>query len=85
MEVGFLGLGNMGAGMAANLFDDGHEITVNNRTPSRAQLLIDLGAHLAARVKDVCQGDAVITMLALDEAVEEIVFGEGAAANHPDV
>jgi len=55
----------------------GHEVTVYNRTPSKAQGLIDRGAHLAAQVADACQGDAVITMLADDGAVEGVVLGEG--------
>jgi 3-hydroxyisobutyrate dehydrogenase-like beta-hydroxyacid dehydrogenase len=77
MKVGFIGLGRMGAAMAASLLQAGHEVTVYNRTPSKAQALIDQGAHLAARVADACQGDAVITMLADDDAVEGIMFGEG--------
>jgi len=76
MKVGFIGLGHMGAGMAANLFRAGHEVTVYNRTPSRARALVEQGAHPATRVADACRGDAVITMLADDGAVEGIVFGE---------
>jgi 3-hydroxyisobutyrate dehydrogenase-like beta-hydroxyacid dehydrogenase len=63
--------------MAGSLLQAGHEVTVFNRTPSKAQGLIDRGAHLAARVADACQGDAVITMLADDGAVEGVVLGEG--------
>jgi 3-hydroxyisobutyrate dehydrogenase-like beta-hydroxyacid dehydrogenase len=77
MKVGFIGLGHMGAAMAASLLQAGHEVTVFNRTPSKAQGLIDRGAHLAARVADTCHGDAVITMLADDRAVVGIVLGEG--------
>ena len=77
MKVGFIGLGHMGAAMAGSLLQAGHEVTVYNRTPSKAQGLIDRGAHLAARVVDACQDDAVITMLADDGAVEGVVFGEG--------
>ena len=76
MKVGFIGLGRMGAAMAGNLLRAGHDLTVYNRTPSKAQALIDRGARLAARVADACRGDAVITMLADDDAVEGVVFGE---------
>ena len=75
MNVGFIGLGHMGAGMAANLLRAGHDVTVYNRTPSRARPLVEQGARAAARVRDACRGDAVITMLADDAAVEEVVFG----------
>lgn len=77
IKVGFIGLGHMGAPMAANLLRAGHEVTVYNRTPNKSQGLIAKGAHLAAQVADACRGDVVITMLADDGAVEGVVFGEG--------
>src|SRR6476646_4123396 len=77
MKVGFIGLGNMGSGMAANLLKAGHEVTVYNRTASKAQKLVAQGARHSAQVADACHGDAVITMLADDNAVESVVFGDG--------
>jgi len=74
MKVGFIGLGHMGAGMAANLLGAGHEVTVYNRTLGKEQALVERGAHAAGRVADACQGEAVVTMLADDRAVEGIVF-----------
>jgi 3-hydroxyisobutyrate dehydrogenase-like beta-hydroxyacid dehydrogenase len=76
MKVGFMGLGNMGSAMAANLLGAGHDVTVYNRTPSKVEALVARGAHAAARVADACRGDAVITMLADDAALESIVFGD---------
>ncbi|MBZ5652248.1 MAG: NAD(P)-dependent oxidoreductase [Acidobacteriia bacterium] len=76
MKVGLIGLGNMGSGMAASLLKGGHEVTVYNRTPTKAQALVALGARHVARVADACRGDAVITMLADDSAVESVVFGD---------
>ena len=75
MRVGFIGLGNMGSGMAANLLKAGHEVTVYNRTAGKAKSLVDKGARLAARPADACRGEAVITMLADDVAVSGISFG----------
>ena len=77
MKVGFIGLGRMGAGMAARLLKAGHEVTVYNRTPAKAEALVARGAKAAGDVSDACRGDAVITMLADDTAVESVVFGEG--------
>src|SRR3989442_11169827 len=76
MKVGFIGLGHMGAGMATSLLRAGHDTTVYNRTPGKVQALVEQGAHAAARVADACRGDAVVTMLADDGAVEAVVFGE---------
>ena len=76
MKVGLVGLGNMGSGMAASLLKGGHDVSVYNRTASRAQPLVENGARHATRVADACRGDAVITMLADDDAVEGVVFGD---------
>jgi 3-hydroxyisobutyrate dehydrogenase-like beta-hydroxyacid dehydrogenase len=75
MKVGFVGLGKMGSGMAANLLRGRHEVTVYNRTSGKAEALVSQGAHYAAQVADACRGDAVITMLADDRAVDGMVFG----------
>lgn len=77
MKIGFIGLGQMGSAMATNLVKAGHHVTVFNRTPEKRQALVKLGAHEAARVRDACQGEAVITMLADDTAVSAVVFGKG--------
>ena len=76
MKVGFIGLGHMGSGMAQNLLKAGHELTVYNRTPEKVKALVKQGARGAATVADSCKGDVVITMLAEDSAVENVVLGE---------
>jgi len=76
MQVGFIGLGNMGAGMAASLLKAGHEVAVYNRTPDKAKPLVEQGARLAKAVTDACLGDVVFTMLADDHAVESVAFGD---------
>jgi len=76
MKVGCIGLGQMGSGMAESLLRAGHEVTVHNRTREKAVALVAKGAILAASVVDACRGDAVLTMLANDEAVEAVVYGE---------
>jgi 3-hydroxyisobutyrate dehydrogenase-like beta-hydroxyacid dehydrogenase len=82
MKVGFIGLGHMGAAMAANLVRAGHDISVFNRTPGRAGSLGELGAHEATSVAAACDAEAVITMLADDDAVSQIVFGEAGLITH---
>ena len=82
MKIGFIGLGHMGAGMAANLIRAGHEVGVYNRTPGKAEKLIDLGAQAFTQASEVCRGEAVITMLANDDAVESVVFAEQGILAH---
>jgi 3-hydroxyisobutyrate dehydrogenase-like beta-hydroxyacid dehydrogenase len=76
MKVGFIGLGNMGSGMAANLLKAGHEVVVYNRTPAKAQPLVDHGASRAKTIAEACHGDALFTMLADDSALEAVVFAD---------
>jgi 3-hydroxyisobutyrate dehydrogenase-like beta-hydroxyacid dehydrogenase len=77
MRVGFIGLGHMGEGMAASLLKAGHDVTVYNRTRTKVEALVAQGAKAATSVSDACSGDAVITMLANDDAVESVVFSDG--------
>jgi 3-hydroxyisobutyrate dehydrogenase-like beta-hydroxyacid dehydrogenase len=77
MDLGFIGIGRMGAGMALNLLKAGNRVAVYNRTPSKAEALTAQGAETAASVAEACRGDAVVTMLANDQAVENVAFGPG--------
>jgi 3-hydroxyisobutyrate dehydrogenase-like beta-hydroxyacid dehydrogenase len=77
MDVGFIGLGRMGAGMAANLLKAGHQVTVYNRTRAKAEALMALGARVSADVSGACKGQAVFTMLANDEAAENVAVAPG--------
>jgi 3-hydroxyisobutyrate dehydrogenase-like beta-hydroxyacid dehydrogenase len=77
MQVGFIGLGQMGAAMAANLIAAGHTLTVYNRSPAKAAPLVEQGARLAATAADACRGDVAVTMLADDQAVGDVAVGEG--------
>jgi 3-hydroxyisobutyrate dehydrogenase-like beta-hydroxyacid dehydrogenase len=77
MDIGFIGLGNMGAPMAANLVRAGHTVTAYNRSRERVDALVALGARPADSVADACGGEAVVSMLANDDAVEAVSFGPG--------
>ncbi len=89
MRIGFIGLGNMGSAMAANLIKAGHEVTVYNRSRAKVDALAAEGAQPADSVAETCGGDVVITMLANDEAVEGIGIrrrrnrGLARAGRHP--
>jgi 3-hydroxyisobutyrate dehydrogenase-like beta-hydroxyacid dehydrogenase len=76
MELGFVGLGSMGAPMALNLVKAGHIVKVYNRTRSRVDPLLNAGATLAETPAAACSAGVVATMLADDAAVERVVMGE---------
>ncbi|SFG90968.1 NAD(P)-dependent oxidoreductase [Methylobacterium gossipiicola] len=83
MKVGFIGLGQMGHAMAANLLKAGHELTVWNRSADKAGDLVAAGARLAASPAEAAEDDVVMTMLADDAAVEAVVYGENGILGAP--
>ena len=82
MNVGFIGLGTMGAPMARNLLKKGHALVVFDVAPSSVAALVDAGAKAAATPKDVAAAaEMVITMLPDAPDVERVALGpDGVAA-----
>ncbi|MDE3155386.1 MAG: NAD(P)-dependent oxidoreductase [Acidobacteriota bacterium] len=78
MQVGFVGLGNMGRPIVQNLLRAGVPVSVYNRTRAKADGL-EGALTVASSPDEVAAGaDVVMTMLADDRAVEQVVFGEDA-------
>jgi len=76
MKVGFVGLGQMGHAIAANVLAAGHELTVWNRSADKADDLVAKGARLAGSPAEAASAGVVFTMLADDAALEAVSFGE---------
>lgn len=72
MKIGFIGLGHMGSGIAANILAAGHAVTVWNRSSAPAEALREKGATLARAPEEALQGEIVFSMLANDAAVHEV-------------
>jgi 3-hydroxyisobutyrate dehydrogenase len=80
-KVGFIGLGRMGHGMAGRYLDAGFSVAVWNRSKAKAEDLIARGARWAASPADAADGaDAVVTMVADDEASRAVWLGKDGAA-----
>ncbi|HJX23781.1 MAG TPA: NAD(P)-binding domain-containing protein, partial [Candidatus Bathyarchaeia archaeon] len=75
-KIGFIGLGVMGLPMCRHLIQAGYETTVWNRTASRMQEPLSLGANAAHSPKEVAEkSEAIITMLGDSCDVEKIALG----------
>lgn len=85
MKIAFLGLGMMGTGIAGNLLRAGHQLSVWNRSPEKAEALVAAGATLAATPREAAEGaDAAFTMVADDAALLGVVEGpDGLLAGLP--
>lgn len=82
-SIGFIGLGKMGSAMAGNLLKAGFKLHVYNRTAEKAAALVAQGAKPAHEPSDTTQpGGIVITMLANDRAVEDVVDGDRGFVEH---
>jgi 3-hydroxyisobutyrate dehydrogenase len=81
VRVGFVGLGTMGAAMAARLVAAGFEVAVHNRTRAREEPLAELGAARAASPAEAARGAELVVVIVSDTPdVEQVVFGaEGIA------
>lgn len=80
-KVAFIGLGRMGHGMAGRYLDAGFSVAVWNRSKAKAEDLIARGARWAASPAEAAVGaDAVVTMVADDEASSAVWLGKDGAA-----
>ncbi len=80
-KVAFIGLGRMGHGMAGRYLDAGFAVAVWNRSKAKAEDLIARGARWASSPADAADGaDAVVTMVADDEASRAVWLGKDGAA-----
>jgi len=84
MKVGFIGLGSMGSAMAARLIDAGYELSVWNRSSGPAEQLRQRGARHLENPADAFSCDAVLTMLADDDAVRMVVLANDALKRAPN-
>ena len=77
MKIGFIGLGNMGGGMAANILAAGHPLTVNDLRPETAEPLLKAGASWADTPKEIAEtNDVIFTSLPGPTEVEAVVTGK---------
>lgn len=80
LRVGFVGLGTMGRGMAANILRAGFDLTVYNRTRGKATPLIEQGAKFAETPAGLGDCDVVFTMVSDDTALRAVCFDGGLVA-----
>ena len=77
MEVGIIGLGAMGQGLAASLLRAGHKVRVWNRSPGAVDAAVAHGALRCASAAEAASAEAVVSMLANDAAYREVFLAGG--------
>ncbi|MBO0804198.1 MAG: NAD(P)-dependent oxidoreductase [Nocardiopsaceae bacterium] len=81
--VGWIGTGRMGFQLALRLLKAGYDVTVWNRTRSKAEPLADSGAKIADRPAALADRDIVFVMVAADKDLEAVTSGEGGLLTGP--
>lgn len=81
MKIGFLGLGGMGAAMATNLINAGHQVTAWNRSQGALEPLLALGGQAAGDPAQAFDVELVISMLADDDSTRAVLIDSGALAS----
>lgn len=77
-RIGWIGTGVMGSAMCGHLVDAGYAVTVFNRTPAKAEALLERGARWAASAAEAARTSHVVgTMVGFPDDVREVYFGEG--------
>ncbi|MFC0383351.1 NAD(P)-dependent oxidoreductase [Chromohalobacter israelensis] len=74
MKIGFIGLGAMGCGMASQLLEAGHEVTVWNRSTEAVEALTRKGAKAAKTPADAARHEVLVSMLADDQAAHQVLI-----------
>jgi 3-hydroxyisobutyrate dehydrogenase-like beta-hydroxyacid dehydrogenase len=80
MRLAVIGLGRMGRALAERLLEEGHDVSVWNRTPGRATELQERGAQVMGSLDDAgVEGDAVFLCLADDQSTLDVAAPQGEA------
>jgi len=74
MNIGFIGLGNMGGAIAARLIGAGHAVRVWNRSPEPARRLAEQGATAVATAREACAAPVVFSILSDDRVVRAVLL-----------
>ena len=82
-RLGWIGLGRMGTPMAEKLLGAGHQVSLWNRTRSKAEPLAAKGARLVDRPSDLAGVDILFTMVSTGKDLEQVYFGENGVATRP--
>lgn len=84
-NIGFIGIGVMGASMVKNLLKAGYDVSIYNRTKSKAQDCIDAGAVWCDTIAECSKNkEAVITIVGFPNDVEEVYFGSNGIIESAD-
>jgi 3-hydroxyisobutyrate dehydrogenase len=75
-RIGWIGMGRMGYPMAERLLKAGHDVSIWNRTKSKAEPLVKSGGKVVDRLSDLAGCDVVFSIVSTGKDLEEVYFGD---------
>ena len=84
LSIGWIGVGRMGAAMASRLAAAGEDVTVWNRTRSKAEALTGSGCRVADAIADLRDREVVFTMVSAPADLAQVLTGDGGLLVDPD-
>ena len=82
-KIGWIGLGRMGTPMVQKLLKKGVDVSIWNRTKSKAELLLDEGAKVVDVPSELSKSDVLFSMVSTGKDLKEVLFGENGALSGP--
>ncbi len=82
-KIGWIGLGRMGTPMVQKLLKKGVDVSIWNRTKSKAELLLDEGAKVVDVPSELSKSDILFSMVSTGKDLKEVLFGENGALSGP--
>src|SRR4029434_5967728 len=76
LKIGWIGMGRMGSPMAERLLKAGYDVSIWNRTRSKAEPLAKLGGQIVDKPSDLSETDIVFSIVAEGKDVEQVYFGK---------
>ena len=82
-KIGWVGMGRMGYPMAERLLKAGHDVSIWNRTKSKAEPLAKSGGKVVDKLSDLAGCDVVFSIVSTGKDLEEVYFGDSATIAEP--
>src|SRR5262249_29614907 len=79
-KIGWIGMGRMGFPMAERLIKAGHDVSIWNRTRTKAEPLAKIGGKIVDRLADLKSVDVLFSIVATGADVQDVLYGKGSVA-----
>ena len=81
-RIGWIGMGRMGYPMAERLLEAGHDVSVWNRTRSKAEPLAKVGARVVDKLFDLKDVEVLFSIVSTGPDLDQVYFGKNSVTGH---